>query len=575
MSRKVAIYARVSTEHEAQIAALDNQVQYYAELLAKHPEFELYDRYIDEGITGTSVKKRPSFLRMMEDAKRGCFDLIITREVSRFARNTVDTLQETRKLKAMGVEVWFTEDNIWTMDDSDGELRLTIMATLAQNESKKTSMRVKAGQMISFKNGVPYGNGNILGYDKLPNHGGYVINPEQAETVRMIFDLYLAGDGLRAIQFKLEQAGRKTASGLTNWHCSNISRVLKNPFYCGILEYRKQYVPDYLEQKKINNHGAVDRIRVKGTHETIITEAEHAAVMARIDERVQELDSMTKKQTGLRDHADIWGKKLICCCGKKFRRVSYHTPRGSSKRYAYQCGSQVTTGSIGTRLKKGLPIDGICTSQFVQDWKLEVQAAVIFDQFFNDKKAVLKFANELFDAKSCIIGKKESKEAELEKLYQEIDKTEKIIDKLLDLRLADEITREEYAKKRGDLEKLVDQCNAKIEEISKYEEAEDGIEERVRLIKDRLEGNAGYDYSRIPPEVIDAFVEKIVVYEEYIEWHLYFDKGRGLKMSIKGNKKHHEVSWEVNTTPEGCTSTGSNRREQVIQDFLSTIKAGA
>ncbi|MCR5804290.1 MAG: recombinase family protein [Clostridia bacterium] len=559
MSRKVAIYARVSTEHEAQIAALDNQVQYYAELLAKHPEFELYDRYIDEGITGTSVKKRPSFLRMMEDAKRGCFDLIITREVSRFARNTVDTLQETRKLKAMGVEVWFTEDNIWTMDDSDGELRLTIMATLAQNESKKTSMRVKAGQMISFKNGVPYGNGNILGYDKLPNHGGYVINPEQAETVRMIFDMYLAGDGLRAIQFKLEQAGRKTASGLTNWHCSNISRVLKNPFYCGILEYRKQYVPDYLEQKKINNHGAVDRIRVKGTHETIITEAEHAAVMARIDERVQELDSMTKKQTGLRDHADIWGKKLICCCGKKFRRVSYHTPRGSSKRYAYQCGSQVTTGSIGTRLKKGLPIDGICTSQFVQDWKLEVQAAVIFDQFFNDKKAVLKFANELFDAKSCIIGKKESKEAELEKLYQEIDKTEKIIDKLLDLRLADEITREEYAKKRGDLEKLVDQCNAKIEEISKYEEAEDGIEERVRLIKDRLEGNAGYDYSRIPPEVIDAFVEKIVVYEEYIEWHLYFDKGRGLKMTIKGNKKHHEVSWEVNTTPEGCTSTGCNR----------------
>ena len=559
MSRKVAIYARVSTEHEAQIAALDNQVQYYAELLAKHPEFELYDRYIDEGITGTSVKKRPSFLRMMEDAKRGCFDLIITREVSRFARNTVDTLQETRKLKAMGVEVWFTEDNIWTMDDSDGELRLTIMATLAQNESKKTSMRVKAGQMISFKNGVPYGNGNILGYDKLPNHGGYVINPEQAETVRMIFDLYLAGDGLRAIQFKLEQAGRKTASGLTNWHCSNISRVLKNPFYCGILEYRKQYVPDYLEQKKINNHGAVDRIRVKGTHETIITEAEHAAVMARIDERVQELDSMTKKQTGLRDHADIWGKKLICCCGKKFRRVSYHTPRGSSKRYAYQCGSQVTTGSIGTRLKKGLPIDGICTSQFVQDWKLEVQAAVIFDQFFNDKKAVLKFANELFDAKSCIIGKRESKEAELEKLYQEIDKTEKIIDKLLDLRLADEITREEYAKKRGDLEKLVDQCNAKIEEISKYEEAEDGIEERVRLIKDRLEGNAGYDYSRIPPEVIDAFVEKIVVYEEYIEWHLYFDKGHGLKMSIKGNKKHHEVSWEVNTTPEGCTSTGSNK----------------
>ena len=145
MSRVVAIYARVSTEHEAQLSALENQIQYYDDLLSKHPEWKLYDRYIDEGITGTSVRKRVNFMRMIEDAEKGCFDLIITREVSRFARNTVDTLQETRKLKQMGVEVYFIEDNIWTFNDEDGELKLTIMATLAQNESKKTSMRVKAG----------------------------------------------------------------------------------------------------------------------------------------------------------------------------------------------------------------------------------------------------------------------------------------------------------------------------------------------------------------------------------------------------------------------------------------------
>lgn len=135
--RTVAVYARVSTEHEAQISALGNQVQYYDSILEKHSEWELYDRYIDEGITGTSVKKRKNFMRMMEDASKGKFDLIITREVSRFARNTVDTLQQTRLLKSQGVEVYFTDDNIWTMNDDDGELRLTIMATLAQNESKK------------------------------------------------------------------------------------------------------------------------------------------------------------------------------------------------------------------------------------------------------------------------------------------------------------------------------------------------------------------------------------------------------------------------------------------------------
>lgn len=136
--RRDAVYARVSTEHEAQLSVLENQNQYYDNELDKHPDWVLYDRYIDEGITGTSTKKRPNFMRMMKDAENGCFDLIITREVSRFARNTVDALQETRRLRRLGIEVYFTEDHIWTMDDNDGELKLTLMATLAQNESKKT-----------------------------------------------------------------------------------------------------------------------------------------------------------------------------------------------------------------------------------------------------------------------------------------------------------------------------------------------------------------------------------------------------------------------------------------------------
>ena len=191
MLRRVAIYARVSTEHEAQINALENQIQYYDDKLKEHPDWVLYDRYIDEGITGTSVNKRKNFLRMIQDAERGCFDLIITREVSRFARNTVDTLIETRKLKRIGVEVYFTEDNIWTFKDEDGELKLTLMATLAQNESKKTSMRVKAGQKISFQNGVFYGTGNILGYDYNKYTKTVSINEEQAKVVRLIYKLFL------------------------------------------------------------------------------------------------------------------------------------------------------------------------------------------------------------------------------------------------------------------------------------------------------------------------------------------------------------------------------------------------
>ena len=266
MERTVAIYARVSTEHESQLSALDNQVQYYDNILAQHPEWKLYKRYIDEGITGTSTHKRKNFMRMLEDAKKGCFDLIITREVSRFARNTVDTLQETRKLKKIGVEVYFSEDNIWTFNDDDGELKLTIMATLAQNESKKISQRVKAGQTITFQNGVFYGNGNILGYNYNKFTKEVSVNQEQAEIVKFIFSEFLKGEGSTSIKYKLEERGYLTSTGLKKWSCSYIVRVLQNPFYCGTIVYRKSYIPDYLEQKAKKNKGEVEKIIVEGTH---------------------------------------------------------------------------------------------------------------------------------------------------------------------------------------------------------------------------------------------------------------------------------------------------------------------
>ena len=233
--RDVAIYARVSTEHEAQLSALGNQLDWYKPILAARPDWTLTAQYIDEGITGTSAEKRPQFMKMVEDARQKKFNMIITREVSRFARNTVDTLQYTRLLKEYGVEVFFLNDNIKTFD-GDGELRLTIMATLAQDESRKTSIRVKAGQETSMQNGVFYGNGNILGYDRVGKE--MVINPEQAKTVRMIYDMYLSGMGVTTIQYELEKAGRLTALGKEQWFASYISKMLRNSFYCGIITER-------------------------------------------------------------------------------------------------------------------------------------------------------------------------------------------------------------------------------------------------------------------------------------------------------------------------------------------------
>ena len=205
LKRKVVIYARVSTEHEAQISALENQLDWYKPFLEIHPEWTLVGRYVDESITGTSAEKRPEFMRMMEDAKKHKVDLILTREVSRFARNTVDTLQYTRMLKEHGVEVYFINDGI---------------KTFGQDESCKTFIRVKSGQQTAMDNGVYYGNGNILGYDRyeelLPDKTKLVefhINPEQAKTVRLIFDMYLDGCGLVKIKDELERRGYKTSQG--------------------------------------------------------------------------------------------------------------------------------------------------------------------------------------------------------------------------------------------------------------------------------------------------------------------------------------------------------------------------
>lgn len=152
---RVAVYARVSTEHEAQINALENQLEWYKIECSRHSDWEIVEVYVDQGITGTQAQKRPEFLRMMENAKKGKFDLIITREVSRFARNTVDALSYTRELNAMGVNLFFINDGINTTDDN-GEIRLSLMSSMAQDESRKISERVKAGQKISREKHVLY-----------------------------------------------------------------------------------------------------------------------------------------------------------------------------------------------------------------------------------------------------------------------------------------------------------------------------------------------------------------------------------------------------------------------------------
>lgn len=568
MARKVAIYARVSTEHEAQISALENQVQYYDDILSRHADWTLVDRYIDEGITGTSIHKRESFMRMLKDAKEKKFDLIVTREVSRFARNTVDTLQQTRTLKTYGVEVWFTEDNIWTMNDEDGELRLSIMATLAQNESKKISQRVKAGQMISFKNGVLYGNGNILGYDRVGDK--LVVNKEQAETVKRIFELYLSGNGVRKIQDIMEQEGRKTATGLTRWQSGNINRVLRNPFYCGRIVYRKQYVPDYLVQKKINNFGAVEKVYVEGTHEKLVSPEDFdRAQELRAKHRIGKRDK-NGRSVGQSPCKHIWGNKLVCTCGHAMNRRIAHKAKDGNLSYIYQCYGQLRTGTPESRRKKGLEVDGICDNSSFMEWKLEVQADFIFKKLLNNKEAIYREAMSMLSDVAEVKAPERNDKEKLERNMKQLDKLHKQIANLVDMCADGDISREVFRSKKkkledqiSNIEKINSECRQQILELEDNEAKDRRIESLSEFIK-----MTAYDFrAKIPDTVIDNFVDQIVFDHGTFIWYLNPAYGNEVYKQDASDwkKKQHLQSLSDKCTLQACPSTGCNQAGSVMR----------
>ena len=335
--RKMVFYGRVSTEHEAQLAALKNQMQWYDDQERYHPNWTVVDRYIDEGITGTQAKKRPAFMKMLEDARQGKFDLIVTREVCRFARNTVDALVSVRELKKLDIEVYFVEDNIWTLD-GDGELRLTIMATLAQEESRKISERVLAGQAISRQNGVLYGTGNIIGYDRVGST--YVINEPQAEIIRLIYSMYLDGYGEKAIVNELTRRGCQNGRGEVKWDCSKVGRILKNATYKGYIGYNKSVTVDFLEHRRITNHDTSQHTLIKGDFPAIISEEDWNRCAEIRESRIQSMPQLGggARKFGRNPSKFLWSKKLRCSCGCSFQRFHWRTNKRDGKEvYGYQC----------------------------------------------------------------------------------------------------------------------------------------------------------------------------------------------------------------------------------------------
>ncbi len=334
---RVAAYCRVSTDNEEQASSYETQIEHYTEYIGSKPEWKLVKVYADEGISATSTKGREQFNAMIEDCKKGKIDMIFTKSISRFARNTVDCLNYIRMLKEMNIPVFFEKESINTMD-SKGEVLLTIMASLAQQESESLSKNVKIGIQYRFQQGKVMVNARcFLGYDK-DEDGNLVINPEQAEIVKRIFLEYLEGASCQKIAKGLERDGILTARGNSCWYDSSIRKILENEKYMGDALLQKTYTVDYLKKKRVKNTGIMPQYYIEGNHEAIIPKELFMKVQEEIARRGSERDCLGKKRGFSANHA--FSQIVYCAdCGEQFHRIHWNN-RGK-KSVVWRCATRL------------------------------------------------------------------------------------------------------------------------------------------------------------------------------------------------------------------------------------------
>lgn len=307
---RVAAYARVSSGKDAMLHSLSAQVSYYNDLIQRHPGWVFAGVYADEALTGTR-DNRENFQRLLKDCRAGKVDMVITKSISRLARNTVTLLETVRELKSMGVDVYFEEQNIHSIS-ADGEMMLSVLASYAQEESLSASENQKWRVRHNFQNGMPW-NGTMLGYRY--DRGVLVKEPAEAETVRMIFDSYLDGMGLTAIAKMLNDRGRTTRYG-KEWGKSGVMRVLRNYAYTGNLILQQTYSENHLTKRTRQNNGELPKYHITDSHEPIISLGQFNAVQEEIKRRA---DKHT--HPGVTPKRYPFSGLITCgCCGKKYRR---------------------------------------------------------------------------------------------------------------------------------------------------------------------------------------------------------------------------------------------------------------
>lgn len=364
--KRVCAYIRVSSDKEAQLDSLENQEAYFIRKYAQETGCEFVGIYSDVGISGTS-EKSPAFQEMLNACMCGEIDLIHTKSISRFARNTVTVLEVSRQLKSLGIGIYFEEQDINTMS-AEGELMLTVLASFAQEESYNISENQKWAIQKKFARGdVMINTNRFLGYDK-DKDGNLIINEKEAEIVRMIFRMYLGGDGTFRIAKKLNELGIPTVTG-KQWHETTIRGMLKNEKYKGDCLLQKYYVPK-VGGATVANDGKVKSYYITGNHEAIIPKEEWDAVQRLRKERAEERNIDTKNTQKFKNRYPLSGKLICPYCGKHLRRLYAY------KKYVWACSTYIDKGK---KVCRGIRIPECVTDEWTIDEPVVVREEVNAD----------------------------------------------------------------------------------------------------------------------------------------------------------------------------------------------------
>ncbi len=493
---RVAAYCRVSTDKEDQLNSLETQRAFFSQYIREKNDWVMAGVFADEGLSGTSIAQRPQFLHMIQLAKAGQIDLILTKEVSRFARNTVDTLSITRTLKELGVGIRFLNDGIDTREE-DGEFRLTIMASVAQEESRKISQRTRWGQAQAMKRGIVFGNNSLLGYRL--SDGQLTVVPEQAAVVRAIYHNFLVErKGSHVIARELNQAGIPPPLGPGGlWSSTEVLRILRNEKYTGDLLQHKYITTDHLTHRKVPNDGSQPQMLLRNHHEAIISQETFQAVQEELTRR----RGLTAD--GKRFSARHWysGKVICGLCGKTFTVKTTRRKNGNVYR-RFVCRGSASSG----RGAANCQIKGISAA-----W-IETAACHVLGLLpLNHKEIIEEVLSSLKALHTSVRNIQEESETLRQAIAHQNARRERALDAFLDRTISKEEWKQQNQRCQEENHRLqarLDQLNGQTQRL---EASSQQRQEILTLLKEELSGGGC---------VLDEVIECITVFPDCLQVYI-------------------------------------------------------